>query len=111
MGIVVPAISKDSEKTWITLYSILAELHKWKFRRAWYYWVAYTDDPLYAIPQGEAEFSNKEYRMSMRVDGHGDGQDVLGDVALYHVDTPRALDALTILIRDQHARVVDSRGW
>ena len=81
----------------VKVYHLTAEADGWKFRRAWYYWVCYTESK--PIPKSIATEFNKTWEEQVRVDGFGGGQSVKGDVDHYHVDTPAGLNALGELIR------------
>lgn len=102
-GIHFPGMGKDSDIEWVTVYCVEAALHGWKFRRAWYYWVAYTEDSSHAIPEEVAEELNKTFRKEVRVEGFAGGQNVRGNVAAYHIDTPRGFAELIRLLEKRRS--------
>ncbi len=105
-GIHMPGMATPEDIEWVMLYDVNAKLYGWKFRRAWYYWVASTREySEYAIPEDVATEFNQEFRLETRVEGCAGGQDVRQKVDLYHVDTPRGLAALMKLLKKQYETI------
>ena len=104
MGIHIPSVDKKSETEWVTLYSIKANIHGWKFRRAWYYWVAEGDE--FEIPKDAAEDFNaiEENKNEVRVDGYAGGKSVNGPVSFYHIDTQRGLNEFIKFLEVEHKK-------
>ena len=80
---------------------IAGELRGWKFRRAWYYWMA--DGP--GIPFEAATKLHEAHGKSVRVEGHcgcpspAEFTGVGNPVTSYHVDNQDGLNALADAIR------------
>lgn len=83
----------------------------WSFKRAWRYWIAAGP----GIPPEDAERLHERFGRAVRVQGHcnclGPGYCKGFAVGMYHVDTPRGLEALAdliidILARNGHADVI-----
>lgn len=80
---------------------IYGELLGWKFRRAWYYWVA--TGP--GIPVEDAEQLHAAHGQEVRVDGHCGApspRETYGGLGcgLYHVDSAAGLRALANTLRE-----------
>ena len=80
--------------------SVMGTLYKWKFERAWYYWVA--EGP--GIPPSYANELHKKHGKEVRVEGHCGCPSPLEwyegfAVGSYHVDTQEGLNALAETIR------------
>lgn len=105
VGIHMPGMAKPDDIEWVALYDVNARLYGWKFRRAWYYWVAHADDSIHYIPKDVAREFNQTFRLETRVQGYAGGQEVHRPVDLYHVDTPRGLLALMGLLRKQYGEI------
>jgi hypothetical protein len=80
--------------------SVMGSLHRWCFRRAWYYWVA--DGP--GIPPVYADELHEKHGKDVRVDGHcgcPSPKEWFNGfaVGMYHVDTQEGLNALADTIR------------
>jgi len=87
--------------------AIIGFLNGWRFRRAWYYWVAETrETPLLFRYADELHAAHGR---EVRVDGHcgcpapreWHNQDWHIGVSLYHVDTQEGLNALAEMIKKQ----------
>lgn len=80
--------------------AVIGSLHRWGFRRAWYYWVA--EGP--GIPPEDAMALHAEHGISVRVEGHCCCPSPLEylhgfGVGTYHVDNVEGLAALAETIR------------
>jgi hypothetical protein len=87
--------------------AVLAYMNGWTFKRAWYYWVASSDDNLLLFEN--ADKLHEKFGQEVRVSGHCgcpaprewyNKEWNLG-VNLYHVDSQEGLNALAQAIRDQ----------
>jgi len=103
-GISMPGMSTPEDVEWAWLYKVEADFGYWKFRRAWYYWVVYTEDDAYEydIPTQTAWDFNERLGREARAEGFAGGTDVNGPVSFYHVDTPRGLAELVKIIKQQY---------
>jgi hypothetical protein len=92
-GIHYPGMGGESDKEWIQVHEVTAELFGWKFSRAWYYWIACSarGEPINAQ---EAVRLDEAFGSVLRVDGFAGGQRPQGTVDSYHIDRPDALAAL-----------------
>ncbi len=101
-GICVEALPKfwrDTEggEPWSV---VIGTLHRWGFRRAWYYWIARGP----GIPPEDAMALHAEHGTSVRVEGNCTCPSPLEylhgfAVGLYHVDNAEGLAALAETIR------------
>ncbi len=79
---------------------IMGVCESWRFRRAWYYWVA--DGP--GIPPQRAEEFHKKWGQEVRVSGHCGCPSPLEyykgfAVGSYHIDTQEGLKAFANLLK------------
>lgn len=97
-GIHAPGMGTEEDKEWIRVYSVDAEAFGWKFRRAWYYWVAssHHGEP---VPPEEAVRLDEMWGRVLRVDGFAGGKRPTGYVDDYHIDRPDGLAALVASLR------------
>ena len=80
--------------------SVIGFMYRWKFRRAWYYWMA--EGP--GIPPKYANDLHKKHGKEVRVDGDcgcpSPKEQFKGlAVGHYHIDTQEGLNALANIIR------------
>lgn len=92
-GISFPGMGTKEDKEWFQVHSVEARVFGWHFSRAWYYWVASTDQGA-RIPADAAVRLDDMWGRVLRVDGYAGGKRPQGDVSNYHIDRPDALDAL-----------------
>lgn len=109
VGIMIPQISRQSPREWVTVYDVAAKLFGWKFSRAWYYWIAEVqyENAEYGIPVGLAEDFHSVYGKEVRVAGHcgcpSPKEWYKGKPCIcYHVDTPRGFEALVQLLKRRY---------
>lgn len=79
--------------------SVYGQIGKWKFERAWYYWMA--SGP--AIPTSIAETLHATHGQEVRVEGHCGAPsptEYCGNkgVSSYHIDSQEGLNALAKLL-------------
>ena len=105
IGICIPALTKESDLEMVRVSTVKAKAFEWTFSRKWRYWVCFSQTC--PLPMEEAQKLNETWGNQVRVNGYAGGQNVEGDIGLYHVDTWVGLALLAAGIRYQHIKSND----